>query len=133
MPEFLSDEWLTALDDCARALGPIGDIAPFVLEQVVTDDADASVRRYRLVFTDGGVRVEPGDTNDDDADEADVTFVTERATAAAIAQGATNAQHALAAGRLRVRGDVGALVARAGAFAALEDAFAAVRGATTYR
>ncbi len=134
MPEFLSDEWLAALDASARAMGPLPIVAPFVLEQVVTStDRDATGRggdevRYQLVFTADGLRVQPGD-----AEAADVSFATDRETAAGIARGETNAQRALAAGRLRVHGNVETLVAHAAALVALEDVFAGVRAGTTYR
>jgi hypothetical protein len=127
VPEFLSDEWLAALDRSARAVAPLPGVAPFVLEQVVTDAGRASVT-YQLVFDESGFRVRSGS-----AAPADVVFVTDRATAAAIARGDTNAQRALAAGRFRVRGNTELLVARAAAFQALEDVFAAVRTETTYR
>ena len=51
MPEFLSDEWLAALDASARAMGPFPAVAPFVLEQVVTDTGrDGDEVRYRVVL-----------------------------------------------------------------------------------
>ena len=84
--------------------------------------------RFHLVFSDDEVRVQPGT-----ADRAEVLLTSEYATAAALARGETNAQQALAAGRLRIGGDVDALVRRAGALAALADVFAAVRATTTYR
>ena len=127
MPEFLSDEWLAALDASAREMGAFPAVAPFVLEQVVTDTWHEDVR-YQLVFTADGLRVRPGD-----AEAPDVSFATDRETAAGIARGETNAQRALAAGRLRVRGNIETLVARAAALVALEDVFAAVRAGTTYR
>ena len=61
MPEFLSDEWLAALDASARAMGPLPAVAPFVLEQVVTGTGRADDVRYQLVFTADGLRVRPGD------------------------------------------------------------------------
>jgi SCP-2 sterol transfer family len=139
VPEFLSDEWLAALDASARAIGPLPAVSPFVLEQVVTStgrdgtERDSSERdgdevRYQLVFTADGLRVHPGH-----AEAPDVSFATDRETAAGIARGETNAQRALAAGRLRVHGTIEILVARAEALVALEDVFAAVRAGTTYR
>jgi SCP-2 sterol transfer family len=129
VPEFLSDEWLAALDASAREMGPLPAVAPFVLEQVVTSTGrDGGDIRYQLVFTAEGLRVRPGD-----AEAPDVTFATDRETAAGIARGETNAQRALAAGRLRVHGNIETLVARAAALVVLEDVFAAVRAGTTYR
>src|SRR5262245_30278673 len=134
VPEFLSDAWLTALDDAARAAGPLPAIAgigdgdaPFVLQQVVRDGDDAEVR-YRVEFAASGLRVRA-----DDERAADVTFATDRATAAALSRGETNAQRALAAGHFQVSGDIEGLVARSDALVALDDVFAAVRAETTYR
>ena len=139
MPEFLSDAWLAALDDAARAAGPLPALAaigdtPFVLEQVVREDADAegdagsAAVRYQVEFTAAGLRVRAGDLR-----QPDVSFATDRATAAALARGETNAQRALAAGHFRISGDLEGLVARSDALVALDDVFAAVRAETTYR
>jgi SCP-2 sterol transfer family len=128
VPEFLSDEWLAALDDSARSAPLLPDIAPFVLEQVITGVAGRGEVRYQLVFRDLGMRVQAG------ADEpADVWFATDVETAAGIARGETNAQRALAAGRFRVGGSINALVKRAAALSALEDVLGAVRATTTYQ
>jgi SCP-2 sterol transfer family len=128
VPEFLSDEWLAALDSSARAAPPVPGAAPFVLEQIVTDTNGRRLVAYQVVFDDTGMRVDSGSTA-----PADVVFVTDIATAAAIARGTTNAQRALAAGRFQVRGNTETLVARAGALRALDGVFAAVRAETTYR
>ena len=96
MPEFLSDEWLAALDASARAMGPLPAVAPFVLEQVVSASGREDVR-YQLVFAPEGLRVRTGG-----AEAPDVSFATDLDTAASIARGETNAQRALASGRLRV-------------------------------
>jgi hypothetical protein len=128
VPEFLSDAWLAALDDAARqvVLEPV--LEPFVLEQVVTGvDARGTVT-YHVVFATDGVRVSSGP-----APTADVTLVTDVETAARLARGEGNAQQALASGRFRVRGDIETLVHRADGLNALDDAFRAVRAATTYR
>jgi SCP-2 sterol transfer family len=127
VPEFLSDEWLAALDASARSIGPLPDVAPFVVEQLVTDVEGRGVVRYHLRFDDAGVHVRPGA-----ADIADVTFATDAETAAEIARGETNAQRALAAGRFRVGGSIEALTTRSAAFSMLEDVFGAVRDSTTY-
>jgi hypothetical protein len=128
VPEFLSDEWLAALDASARSVAPLPEIAPFVVEQVVTDVEGRGVVRYQLAFDDSGVHVRPGTT-----EQPDVTLATDAKTAADIARGATNAQRALSTGRFRVRGSIEALTKRSAAFGALEDVFASVRDSTTYR
>lgn len=129
MPEFLSDEWFTALDAAARSVRLRHEVTPFVLEQVVTGTGDGPPDvRYQVVFSDATVRVVKG------APQApDVSFVTDIRTATRIARGEINAQRALASGRFRVGGSIEALVRRADALATLDDVFASVRGVTTYR
>jgi len=94
VPAFLSDEWFAALE--ARTdLDPGIDVS---LRQVVDDDT------WRVTVKDGRVTV---DRTPDG--EADVTITTDRATAAAIAEGTLAAQDALAAGRLSLAGDLAKL------------------------
>jgi hypothetical protein len=125
--EFLSDEWLGALDDAARSIRLRREVTPFVLEQVVTGASGGDVH-YQVVFADASVRVVKGTPS-----APDLSFVTDLHTATGIARGETNAQQALAAGRFQVRGRIEALVRRADALRALDDAFASIREATTYR
>ena len=127
MPEFLSDAWLVALDEAARRAPPVADVAPFVIEQVVSE-ADGTESTYHLVFTATEIRVVTGA-----APEADVTFATDLDTASQLARGDTNAQQALAAGRFRIYGKLDSLTRRAAGLRALSDIFAAVRADTTYR
>ena len=56
---------------------------------------------------------------------------TDRETACALHHGDTNAQQALAAGRLKVHGDLAALGGRSDALAALGDVFGPVRARTS--
>jgi hypothetical protein len=128
VPEFLSDAWLAALDEAARAAPPGPELEPFVLEQVVTGVGARGTVVYHVVFDPHGVRVAGGPAGD-----ADVLFATDHETAVRLARGETNAQQALAAGRFRIRGDVDALVRRSASLRALDDVFGAVRVDTTYR
>jgi hypothetical protein len=127
VPEFLSDAWLVALDEAARRAPPLPDVAPFIIEQVVTG-AGGLAGSYHLVFTATGIRVVAGA-----APDADVTFATDLDTATQLARGDTNAQQALAAGRFRIHGNLDSLTRRAAGLRALSDIFAAVRADTTYR
>ena len=104
-----------------RALGPL------VIEQVVTGVPGRGEVRYFAWF-DG----ERGHAATLGSRPADVVLRTDYTTAAAIAQGRENAQRALAAGRLRLGGEIDALTRNADALAALDDATAALRAATTY-
>ena len=125
MPHFLTPEWIAALDAAAReAAVPAG--VRLTIQQIVTDGPRGEVR-YHLVLDDGRLRVHPGA-----ADAADLTLVQTRAVAAALSRGELNAQQALEAGRLKLRGDIGRLAREGRALTAVEDVFAAVRAATVY-
>jgi len=129
VPEFLSDAWLRALDAAVRASEEVPGLAPVVIEQVVCDVPGRDEVRYRLAADATGARVEvPGP----DAPAPDVRLTTDYRTAVAISTGRENAQRALAAGTLRLGGDIGVLVQRADALTVLRDASAALRGDTTY-
>ena len=125
MVRFLTPEWIEALDTAARkAAFPAG--LRLTIQQIVTDDAGGDIR-YHLVVDGGRLRVVPGE-----AAAADVTLVQSREVAAALSRGEVNAQQALEAGRLKLRGDIGRLAREGKALTAVEDLFAAVRAATSY-
>ena len=128
MPEFLSETWLDELDRAVRTSESVSALAPLVIEQVVVDVPSLGEVRYRFRVDGDGARV----TRGRDPEPADVRLTTDYLTAVAIARGKENAQIALARGRLRLGGDVDALVRRADALSALHDATAALRAATTY-
>lgn len=128
MAEFLSDEWIAALANAAPAHHDAGG-KRLVVEPVVREVPGREDVRYRIAFDDLGCRV-TGSVPD--AAPADVYLETDYTTAVAIARGDTNAQAALAEGRLRVSGDVARLAAHASALPRLGDLFAAVRSSTTY-
>ncbi|MGQ0823816.1 MAG: acyl-CoA dehydrogenase family protein [Actinomycetota bacterium] len=128
MSEFLSGEWLAQLDAAARAGAPCSISAPFTVEQVVVDIPGRGEVRYRLRFDREGMRVSGEITT-----IPDLTLIADYATAVALSRGALNAQHALAQGRLRLRGHVDALVRNADALSRAADSFGSVRAQTTYR
>jgi putative sterol carrier protein len=122
VPEHLSPEWLAAMAVAAeRASAP--PHVRLVLQQVVLDD-DGGEAAYAIRIADGAVAVTAGR-----ADDADVTFTQDRATAEGIATGALSAQAAFLAGRLRIGGDLTAVQSAARELAGLDDVFAAARGA----
>ena len=125
MVRFLTAEWIEALDSAAREAAVPVDVS-LTIQQVVTD-TDGTEIRYHLVLDDGRLRVRGGAAAD-----ADVTLVQSREVAAALSRGELNAQQALEAGRLKLRGDIGDLARQGKALTALADIFAAVRAATTY-
>jgi len=128
VPEFLSETWLDELDRALRASEDVSALSPIVIEQVVVDVPGRGEVRYRFRVDGGGARVTQGAG----PEPPDVRLTTDYRTAVAIALGTENAQIALARGRLRLGGDVDALVRRADALGALHDATAALRAATTY-
>ena len=127
MVRFLTPEWIDALDSAGQEAEVSADVQ-LTIQQIVTDDDGAgSEVRYHLVLADGRLRVHPGETA-----AADVTLVQSREVAAALSRGELNAQQALEAGRLKLRGDIGHLARQGKALIAVADLFAAVRADTTY-
>ncbi|MCA1844007.1 MAG: SCP2 sterol-binding domain-containing protein [Actinobacteria bacterium] len=125
MVRFLSAEWIAALDAAARE-ATVPDGVRLTIQQVVTDAGEGDVR-YHLVLDEGRLQVRPGE-----AEAADLTLVQTREVAAALSRGELNAQQALEAGRLKLRGDIGHLARQGRALNAMEDVFAAVRAVTSY-
>jgi SCP-2 sterol transfer family len=147
---YLSREWMDAARGALAAdtgLKAATAEVRLTLEQVVTGvpaevgpDATGSVR-WHVRVDQGEVALAAGAAGPDGpdgpdgtaaGDGADVRFTTDYATAAAIASGRLSAQRAFLDGRLRVGGDVGMLGRNQRAFAAVDDALAAVRAATTF-
>ncbi len=135
MPEYLSDAWVDALDDALQAsatVAAVAAVAPLVIEQVVRDVPAHGEVRYRVwIDAHGGHagRIAAGSERDT---PPDIRLSTDYGTATAIARGSENAQTALARGRLQLGGTVDVLTRHADALAALGDATAALRAATTY-
>ena len=126
MLRHLSPEWIAALDEAAQASASLRAAASdldLTVQQVV-DDGDGEVTWY-VRLRGGEVAVRPGR-----ADDADVTFTQDRATARAIADGELSAQAAFMAGRLRTGGDLTRLLAHREALDDLDDVFADVRART---
>jgi putative sterol carrier protein len=124
MARFLSEAWFDAL---AEPTGPAnrGGAAGITVQQVVTDTPDGEVR-YAVTISDERATVHPGR-----AARADVTFTEDYSTAVAIARGELTPQAALLAGRIRVAGNVAALMSRS--HLAYDDLIPpAVRAATSY-
>ncbi|MEJ5256483.1 MAG: SCP2 sterol-binding domain-containing protein [Acidimicrobiales bacterium] len=127
MAAFLSDEWLGALERAARDAGEVIDPEiDLVLEQIVTDDGGPEIA-YHLIIGDGRIQVGRGR-----ASSPTVTFITDRETAARVNRGLESAQTAFMTGRLRVSGDIQALLTHQQQIAALDDLFAVLRADTTY-
>lgn len=125
MAEFLTDAWLDDLDAAVRAVTMPDDVR-LTVQQVVLDDRGRETA-YAIRIEAGRASVTPGRV-----DDADVTFTQDRATAAAIAQGELSAQVAFMAGRLRVGGDLHAVMDRTQQLVELGDLFASARAGTSW-
>ncbi len=134
VPEFLSPAWVEALDAALGTLAPTGEVggagaaAPdrFVLEQRVVLP-DGSTHAHHVVASGGRFHAASGP-----APAPDLVLTTSLHTAVAIQRGAVNAQYALAAGHLRLGGDLERLRTHAGLFGRLDDVFTELRATTTY-
>jgi hypothetical protein len=126
---YLSDDWIAALGEAVRDDGDLAHTAAdadLVVQQTVTDPAADDVV-YRLQMRKGTVAVLPGPDP-----EATVHLTSDRATAAAIARGELAAQDAFMQGRLRIGGDVTALLAHQAVFAGIADIARSVRDRTEW-
>ena len=128
MAEFLSDEWIAAMNSAAAgsdALRHATSKVRITIQQVVKSGEDE--RCYLVRVDNGKVSVEPGRDPG-----ADLTITEDAETAAALARGEMSPQIAFMLGRIRVSGDMPALMASYEALAEADDAFAPVRAATSY-
>jgi putative sterol carrier protein len=121
---FLSPEWVADLAAVAKGVEVEGE--DVTVQQVVEGDGAEPVR-WGLRVAGGRVTVEAGPVPD-----PDVTLTTDRATATALARGEAAVTDVFMAGRLRIAGDLGALLQAGGVLGALDDAFAGVRERTTW-
>jgi putative sterol carrier protein len=102
---FLSEAWFHAIAESTQPVRRDGSPG-ITVQQVVTGTPDGEVR-YAISLSDERATIRPGQ-----AASPDVTFTVDYATAAAIARGELTAQAALLAGRIRVAGNVAALMTR---------------------
>ena len=119
---FLSPEWLESM---RSATAPASPAAALRVRQRVTGGPTGDVE-YTMALAGGQVTFEAG------AGPADVELTTDYATAAAISQGRLSPASAFAAGRLRMSGAVGDLVAPQDALADVGRLLAGVAAETTY-
>lgn len=124
--KFLSDDWFAALAAAATARtpppdDPLADVV-LVVEQQVHDGPS-----WQMAFDHGRLEIRR-----DVSAPADVRLASDRATAAAIAEGREAAVDAFMVGRLTVGGDVQQLVQHRAALEAVGDVFAEIRGNTDF-
>jgi putative sterol carrier protein len=98
-----------------------------VLRQLVTGTPEGTDVGYDVVVHGGRAVIRPAGT-----DTPSVTFTSDYTTATAVASGEMSTTAALAAGRLRVAGDVAALAALASELAGLDPLPADVRAETEW-
>lgn len=143
MSRFLSAEWLHDLEGAARNVSvetlPAG--TSLVVEQVVSpcpaaagahdpaggDGNPPGSLRWSMTLSCEGLRIGAQHPR-----RPDLTILMDASTAEAVARGTLNAQQALAAGSMRVRGDLTRVAAMHGALRALGDVFAQVRATTEF-
>ena len=121
MAGFLTAQWFDDVDAAGRAARLATDVE-LVIQQVIPDGPEGTELRYVIAVAEGAISVRRGQ-----AESPDVTFTQDLATATAIHDGALSAQTAFIEGRLRLGGDLRAVIERAGALAAIDDVFAAAR------
>jgi predicted lipid carrier protein YhbT len=125
MADYLSPAWFEAADGALSTDASLAEASRgvrLVLQQTVADPPPGVTWHIRI--DDGSLRLVPAP-----ADDATVTFRCDRATAESVHDGRTSAQAAFMAGRLRVGGDVGALLAHQELLAGLNDVLAHLRAA----
>lgn len=128
--QFLSDEWLAALDDAARSRtpppdDPLADVTMTVQQVVIGGPS------WRLVIDRGSLSVELGEPVDGVA-EPTVRLTSDRTTATDIAAGRRAALDAFITGDLVIGGDVRPMLDHRAALETLGDLFAGLRSATTF-
>jgi len=131
---FLSAAWIDAFNEAVadvevRPPGPGAGLATrdgaFALCQVVTGGPDDEVRTT-LSVRDGRVQMAPGDGG------AEVTIRLSWDDALSMATGTLSPGEAIAAGRVRVRGDLSVLAEAQAVLAALAPHLEALRAETEY-
>lgn len=122
---FLSPEWIAALDATARQWEGPSDMDLTLALEIRGGGADVD---YHLTLAGGELRVRSGRP----VSTPTITLRQSYGAAAEIAQGRINAQQALAAGHLKVSGDIASLARNGRALAALGDVFGRLRDRTVY-
>ncbi|MEM8707119.1 MAG: SCP2 sterol-binding domain-containing protein [Actinomycetota bacterium] len=113
MSEFLSEAWFESIADAASSASAPADLA-FTIEQVVEGEPTV---RWQVQVLDERVAIDLHASA-----EPDVRITTDRHTATEIQAGRTSAQRAFLDGRLRIGGDIQALMANRQALADLAPA-----------
>jgi SCP-2 sterol transfer family len=123
---YLSDQWFDEVGAMPATPSSEPAAEDLVLQHVVTGGPEGDVC-YHVRIAGQAVTVVRGPAAD-----PDVTFAEDYATAAAIAGGALSAPAALLAGRIRVGGDLAALIAHQDRLILDDLVPAPVRASTTF-
>ena len=126
---YLSDDWITALDEVVSSdpeLRAAASEADLVIQQTVSGTAGGDTV-YHVAVREGAARVVPGGASD-----AHVHLTVDLETATAIARGQLAAQDAFMQGRLRIGGDVTALLAHQTVFMSVSDLTRSLRDRTEW-
>ncbi len=129
MAQFLSDEWVAELNGAVASDEKVSLAASGVqltIQQVVVGP-NGGERCYTTRVDDGRVELAPGR-----ADDADTTITEDYTTAAALARGESTPQDAILTGKVRVRGDMGALLRGQEVLERVRARFDEVRARTEY-
>lgn len=125
MAEFLTPAWVAELDAVSRtSSGALRTGSPVTVELRVLG-APGGDFVFQVAFGDGTLRFASGSPS-----EPDLLVLVDSLFAARIHSGDANAQEALAAGALKIRGDLRILAGTADALSVLGDLFAALRPST---
>lgn len=128
--QFLSDEWLAALDDAARSrTAPVDD--PLAEVTLTVHQVVVGGPSWRLVIDHGSLSVEPGEPAGGSTAPT-VRLTSDRTTATDIAAGRRAALDAFITGDLVIGGDVRSVLEHRAALETLGDLFAGLRAATTF-
>ncbi len=120
MAEFLSPEWISALDEAATTHPGLKEIS--LTQELLLGYRIVDGPSWRLTVGNGEARVYLGT---DDAEN--VWFMTDRSTALDIALGTIDPLEAIIAGKLEIGGDPRLLVENHEVFKGLGDVFASCR------
>ena len=121
--QFLSAEWLAALDEAAKDLEIDPDTSILIEQRIRTDPASEVVWHTRVAG--GVVRFISGP-----APDADIRLSCDQETALALSQGRLSAPRAFLDGRLHLDGDISALTGARAGLDAMADVFVLVRAGT---
>jgi putative sterol carrier protein len=123
---YLSPEWFAQVNaSLAASAAPDGDVH-VVVQQLVTGGPEGDVA-FALTVDGGEVRFQPGAV-----ERADATISEDYDTAAALYRGEVDLRDAFLDGRVKVRGNMSALITHQHVLVGIAPLADAVRGTTTY-